>query len=295
MAAARGRAPVAPAPPPTPRKGQGRRRGGAGRPATLDAYASGAPSAQAAVDVFAGEWSSALPAHLGVTAGQAALFDDARIHTAIEWLGGDLTGRRVLELGPLEGGHTSMLDAAGAEVLAVEANARAFLKCLVVKELLDLRRSHFVRGDFMAYLEQAEERFDVLVASGVLYHMTDPVKALRLMAARSDQLVLWTHYFDESGVSAASLEQQFGAEPETIEDDGATYTLHPRDYYPSSLQWGGFCGGPETFARWMERGDILDALARLGFDDVSVGQETHEHRSGPNFLVLARRTSPQTS
>ncbi len=35
----------------------------------------------------------------------------------------------ILELGPLEGAHTYQL-----RILAIEANAEAFLKCLVVKE-----------------------------------------------------------------------------------------------------------------------------------------------------------------
>jgi Methyltransferase domain len=288
---------VPPPPPPrTPRKAARRGPGrGAAKPprpapAGLDSYTSGAPSPQEAVDVFRGEWSSALPAHLGVTAGRAELFDDPRIKTAIEWLGGDLAGRRVLELGPLEGGHSAMFAGAGAEVLSVESNARSFLKCLIVKELLGLRNVRFVRGDFVAHLEQSDERYDVLVASGVLYHMTDPLKVLGLMAGASDQLVVWTHYFDAEALSSAALEQQFSTEPETIEHHGATYTLHPRDYLSSALNWGGFCGGSESFARWMERDDILGELARLGFDEVVVAQDQRDHVNGPNVLVFARRS-----
>jgi hypothetical protein len=62
----------------------------AGPPTTatiLDSDATGAPSAQAAVDIFKGEWSSALPTDLGVEAGTVGLFEDARITWVLERLG----------------------------------------------------------------------------------------------------------------------------------------------------------------------------------------------------------------
>src|SRR6188768_2522897 len=83
----------------------------------LDQYVREAPSAQNVVDLFAGEWSSALPPAIGATAGSIALFDDDRIRWILERAGG-VDGQRVLELGPLEAGHTAMLEAAGATVTA---------------------------------------------------------------------------------------------------------------------------------------------------------------------------------
>ena len=68
-----------------------------------------------------------------------------------------------------------MMQKAGAsKVISVEANNREFLKCLIVKQMLDLKNVKFLFGDFNRYLEQQERRFDVVVASGVLYHMTNP-------------------------------------------------------------------------------------------------------------------------
>ena len=53
----------------------------------------------------------------------------------------------MLELGPLEGAHTYMLDRAGAsEVVAIEGNTRAFLKCLITKELLSMPSARFLVG-----------------------------------------------------------------------------------------------------------------------------------------------------
>src|SRR6185312_3462803 len=98
----------------------------------LDQYVRAVPDAQRALDVFAGDWWSSLPgACAGLKAGHLPLFADERISWAVEALGG-VEGKNVLELGPLEGGHTYMLEQAGAEsILAIEASTRAFLKCLI--------------------------------------------------------------------------------------------------------------------------------------------------------------------
>ena len=78
------------------------------------------PSDQNALDVFAGEWSSSPPASRPeLKAGATPLFDDPRIqwtHDRFNEMGlaGGFTGRDVLELGPLEGAHTYLIDKLGA-------------------------------------------------------------------------------------------------------------------------------------------------------------------------------------
>ena len=92
---------------------------------------------------------------------------------------GDYKGISVLELGPLEGGHAYMLEKAGVgSVLSIEANTRAFLKCLISKEIFGLNKCHFLLGDFTEYLNKLDEhiRFDLVFASGVLYHQCRQLK-----------------------------------------------------------------------------------------------------------------------
>jgi hypothetical protein len=141
----------------------------------LDQYTHAAPSPQAAIDIFKGEWTSQLPLP-DLNSGSLPVFEDPRIEWAVAQMGG-VKGKTVLELGPLEGGHTYMLERLGAKsVVAVEANARAYLKCLIVKELLGLERAQFLYGDFLEYLRQTSPKFDVCIASGVLYHMREPIE-----------------------------------------------------------------------------------------------------------------------
>ena len=63
---------------------------------------------------------------------------------------------------------------------AIEANTRAYLKCLIAKELLDMSRLGFLLGDFMEYLRGDPDHVDVCFASGVLYHVPNPVETLAL-------------------------------------------------------------------------------------------------------------------
>jgi hypothetical protein len=214
------------------------------------------------------------------------LFEDARIRWALERL--DVRGRAVLELGPLEGAHTWMLERAGADVVAVEANSRAYLKCLVTKELLGMRSSKFLHGDFVAHLGSTDERFDVVLASGVLYHMIDPLELLDLISGVSDTLVLWTHYFDRDRLEAAGFGRQFAGPATTVHRDGDAYTLHPR-HYLEALAWGGFCGGPAITANWLERDELLRYLDRLGYTNIDIGFDRPDSQNGPSILLIASR------
>jgi len=241
------------------------------------------------IDIFAGEWASKFPAEYKLNAGINPLFADTRIHWMLGELNG-VAGMKVVELGPLEGAHSYLLDRAGAaSVLAIESNQRAFLKCLIVKELLGMRSVEFVMGDFRQYFDRTPKPFDLCVASGVLYHMREPVVLLAQIAAQCDRLFLWTHYYDKQLIERDSnLKPRFKAAEVTRTTSGFTYKLYRYDYQ-ESVKLAGFCGGNAEFAYWLTRDDLLGALKHLGFTKILVHDEQREHPHGPCLNLLATK------
>lgn len=256
----------------------------AARAVILDSYVSGAPTPGRAFEIFAGEWSSEIP---GYGMGSIPLFDDSRITWFIEQCGG-IEGKRVLELGPLEGGHTYMMARAGAtHITSIEANIRAFLKCLIVQNALKFE-ADFLLGDFAAYLVDCPEVYDLAVASGVLYHMNKPVDLLRDLARISDNIGIWTHYYDPDVILANELlKRKFDPEPQ-VEQLGTRQIISHRQHYLEALQWSGFCGGSAPTSYWLTRDSLLGALTELGFT-VTVRADDKDHQNGPAITLFARR------
>lgn len=254
----------------------------------LEQFACGADAAQNSVDIFKGEWISAFPAHVNVKAGDNPLYNDGRL----QWLTTQtpVAGRRVLELGPLEGSHTfQLLQAAAASVTAIESNRRSFLKCLVTKELLGMDNARFLCADFMDYLEcNPGERYDLCVASGVLYHMRDPLRMLGLCCQHADELFLWTHYYDEALLNANPAQAYRFGQTVACEWQGFKVRGYRRAY--GAQIWNPLhLGSDAAYSVWLPRDIILDALRHFGFNDIVIGDEEPGHAAGPAFSLLARR------
>lgn len=257
-------------------------------PSILECYSNNLPSHQEALNLFRGEWASRFPAPWSLEAGAVPLFDDERIKSGLAALGG-VSGQSVLELGPLEGGHSYQLEQAGADsVLAIEANSRAYLKCLIAKEITGMKKVHFMHGNFMEYLRSKPPRFDMVLASGVLYHQQQPMELISLLAGITDRILVWTHYYDEEiARNSAHLTSIFKAVV-PAEYAGYRHTLH-RQEYQTALLTPGFCGAGALYSHWMERDELLGAWKHAGFRTVEVLQEDRQFANGPCFLLAVKR------
>jgi len=201
---------------------------------------------------------------------------------------GGVDGSCVLELGPLEGGHTYRLTQAGATVTAIEAQTTAYLKCLIAKELLGISNARFLLGDFMSYLRDEPEHVDVCFASGVLYHMRNPVETIALMSRVAEKLFLRTHVYDEAIIRASELHSPRFTRSVPSAYDGFEHTLYRFDY-AESLQGKGFCGGSAVYSNWLTRDDLLAALARFGWQVDAIGFDEPDHVHGPALALVATR------
>ena len=255
-------------------------------------FADRAPNAQATVDIFKGQWITAFPPELGVTAGAVNHFD-ASIDPRVSWVAaqipGGLTGLSVLELGPFEGYQTALLEWGGANpVIAVEGSQTAYLKCLIVKELLGLHSS-FLYGDVLKYLESNTEKFDIVWASGILYHQTDPIGLLEKIAPHTDRIFLHTHCIDPDRKVRGAADERLDPKGDVQQLwRGRNFHLHCYRYV-DDFATKGFAGGPQKFALWMERTDIETVLTELGFTDINYGVIDVDSPAGAAFFLLASR------
>lgn len=135
--------------------------------------------------------------HFALSEGQLlAGRESDRMITIINELSGGINGMSVLELGPYEGYYSIALEAAGIKQnISIEANPANYLKCLVVKNHYGLKNTHYLLGDLSRFLEKSTKRYDLVLASGILYHLIDPYKALEYINTKTDRIGICTTYF----------------------------------------------------------------------------------------------------
>jgi hypothetical protein len=257
--------------------------------AIFDQYEQGKPDHQNAIDALPG-WNSAFPAALNLNAGKHHLYADDRIDWALRSFG-SIEGKKILEVGPLEGMHTYMLHRERpARIDAIEANRLCFLRCLVTRQILDISTASFLLGDIQAWLTEHDEVYDFAVASGVLYHMADPGEFLRLLASRANAVFIWTHFFLEEAMPAGDVRRNpFSGKVETKIIEGIPVRYYERSYQHANSN-ASFCGGMKDRHFWMHRDDILTLLEKLGYGDIVVKDQNFGHPGGPCFSLLARKT-----
>lgn len=246
------------------------------------------PHHQNALNIFGKTWVAAMPESSGLAAGDLPHMHGARVQWAANVIGG-LAGKMILELGPFEGYDAYTFEQLGAaSVVSIENNVTNFLKCLVVKNIFDLRTT-FMLGDFIQYLESGKSRFDVCWMSGVLYHMTDPIKLMRAASCAADTLFIWTHYYDQSVINADQEKRApFRPELNKIEEfAGRQIVQHYRSY--GGHKGSDFSGGNDEHSFWLEKNDIFHALNSLDYSRLVVGHDEPGHIHGPSCSIVAFR------
>jgi hypothetical protein len=151
-----------------------------------------------------------------------------------------------------------------------------------------MKRVKYLCGDFVEYLKTSPEQFDLIVSSGVLYHMRNPVELIALLASHTNRIFMWTHYYEDSRIkSDLNLRHKFPSRS-LVEVQGFSHTLY-RQEYQVSLNVAGFCGGSENYSSWLTRTDLLNALSHFGFKDVRIEHEQLDHPHGPCFSLVATK------
>ena len=96
------------------------------------------------------------------------------VQSAADLAGQPLNRLRVLDLGPLEGVFSVEFALHGAEVLALEGRPANLEKIRFAKEVLGLENLHLALDDVRNLHSDKHGTFDVVLCSGVLYHLDAP-------------------------------------------------------------------------------------------------------------------------
>jgi hypothetical protein len=237
---------------------------------------SEAPSPQVAFNVFPGQWVYQIPVP-GTETGQRETF--YRLPKSVQLLRHHFpehAALSVMEMGPHEGENTFHLHHLPvARIHAVEGRTINYLKCLLVKNELRLDRAYFALGDAVALL-RGDMHFDLTFCCGILYHLPDPLTALRLIAEKSDRLVMTTAVFDENEMRLAderTAKEPFPTNwlrdvetrPEMADFEGLKIALHRRTFRDAgATQLQGHGGVNTACARLLTADGLRAVIAALG-------------------------------
>jgi 2-polyprenyl-3-methyl-5-hydroxy-6-metoxy-1,4-benzoquinol methylase len=187
-----------------------------------------------------------------------------------------LRGKRVLELGPLEGGHTLHIAREGASVVAIEGREANYKRCLYIKELFALDNVEFMLGDLRSVDLASLGRFDAVFNVGVLYHLDEPWKLLADLAALAPGMFLWTHCAADDRADAS------------VQVDG--HTLHGMWWREGSIKDP--LSGLQKRSFWPTRDGLEQMLALTGWPQVTWFDYTTRSAHGPSGYLWAERAAP---
>jgi len=186
---------------------------------------------------------------------------------------GPLAGKRLLELGPLEGGHTLQLAREGASVLAIEGREANFRRCLFIKDLFALDNAEVILGDLRDVDLNTLGRFDSIFNVGVLYHLNKPWTLLTSLGKVSSRMFLSTHCAPSEKANV------------TIEVDG--HRLRGMRWREGSVKDP--LSGLQKHSFWPTRESLDEMLILTGWKQVRWLDYTPDHVNGPIASLWAER------
>ena len=173
---------------------------------------------------------------------------------------GNLTGKRVLDVGTWDGFFATELERRGAEVVAIDIwDDNAFQQFQFVLKVKNSRIT-YKRMDVHDVSPDALGKFDLVLCAGVLYHCRYPLIALeKLRAVTQGMLILETVTMIPATHGSAPMIMFFPGDQEAI----------ARESRDPKFSWG-IAGAPTL--PW-----IYEALRSAGFDRI-------EHKYTPSML-----------
>jgi SAM-dependent methyltransferase len=175
-----------------------------------------------------------------------------------------LHGKSIVDLGCLEGGHTTEFARLGMRALGVEARKSNFTNCMTVKAGVDLPGLSFVHDTVWNAAKYGP--FDAVWCCGLLYHLDRPREFIRMMSAACRKImILHTHF----SMTQDKDTERWKLSAMTENEGLAGRWYHEHDGQPpeqlEAIKWGAW-ENQRSF--WPTRPCLLETLRENGFDCV---------------------------
>jgi SAM-dependent methyltransferase len=190
-------------------------------------------------------------------------------------------GRRIVDLGCLEGGYTVEFARMGLDALGIEVRSSNLVNCLYVKEDARLLNLTFAHDD--AWNLENYGTFDIIFCSGLLYHLDQPRRFVDLLfKACGRLLVLNTHYATHEATDKFALS-------DLTENEGLTgrwfIEYEDAETRREDTKWAAW-DNRRSF--WPFKEHLVDALRSAGFTAVLEDPVASEPASLRTTLIAFR-------
>ncbi|MBF0232559.1 MAG: methyltransferase domain-containing protein [Desulfamplus sp.] len=199
----------------------------------------------------------------------------------------DFRDQRVLELGPLEGHWSILIEKMGAkENISLEAKQKNYIKCMRIKNKYGLSHTKFYQLDIEDLYNHKTippftGKFDLIFCIGLFYHLPNPPKALTWFLSQSDTLFLGTHYVEKQFIECYHQEGIFS--DASVDYRGESYK---GKWYSENVEADSSGMSPHSF--WPYEVDLIRMLEQAGYQQIQVLGKDYLNNF-PHITILAKR------
>jgi 2-polyprenyl-3-methyl-5-hydroxy-6-metoxy-1,4-benzoquinol methylase len=166
---------------------------------------------------------------------------------------------RIADLGTLEGAYAVEFARRGANVVALELRERNLVKSRFAKDVLRLDTLEFVKDDVRNFTVEKYGTFDVVLASGILYHLDVP------------DIFTFVENVARACTGITIIDTQIGVEPdESFVYKGNTYSgWHFTEYEsnptPEEVEQKNWMSVGNVRSFWLTRASLFNLMHEAGF------------------------------
>jgi SAM-dependent methyltransferase len=224
-------------------------------------------SAVASIKREHGEWNYDIPLPFGVWTRDGRGLPHTRLKRIVQ-MAADVAGKplkdcRVLDLACLDGQFAIEFALQGAQAVGIEIRESHVVKARFAAQALGLQNVEFHQGDVRDLSAAKHGRFDIVVCSGILYHLLaeDAINLVRAMHEVASRLVI------------IDTEHSLAPWQRIVTPGGKTYEgqpvrEHADDASDETRQANPWASWDNTTSFWFSRASLVNLLRHTGFTSV---------------------------